>query len=289
MAVRPHERPQSVVLWRDVLEGRMAVPTHLRHDVTSPGVTTVSVMPRQAASGVQSTDFDPTVPMPPPAAPGSHSSADTVWRGITVGGPSASAQAAAQPDPALEGPETLPHHWQDEPDASSAAAAAPRPAERRRTWLLSGIALGGVALIVAGMAWHAASKGPSAATAAAAPMAAPTPAPAKPKPPMLTETAAEAGLPVPPPAASEASAAKPAAGDADKPRTASRAKAAVPAQHSAETERAAPRELCANHRFLAKVFCVKRECDGNPQLHNHPQCVQMREMEERNRGARREP
>jgi len=289
MAVRPHERPQSVVLWRDVLEGRMAVPSHMRHDVTSPGVTTVSVMPRQAAGAVQSTDFDPTVPMPPPAVPGGHSSSDTVWRGITVSGPSASALAAAPPDPALDGPETLPHHWQDEPDPQPQAALAPRPAARRRTWLLAAIALGGVGLIAAGAVWHSAGKSPAAAVAAAAP--APAAAPARPKPPMLTETAAEAGLAVPPPAAAPVAevTVKPAAPEADKPRPAPRAKPAATVQHSAETERAAPRELCANHRFLAKVFCVKRECDGNPQLHNHPQCVQMREMEERNRGARREP
>ena len=38
LAVRPKDRPQSLALWRDVLEGRMAVPSLVRSDATLPSV-----------------------------------------------------------------------------------------------------------------------------------------------------------------------------------------------------------------------------------------------------------
>ncbi len=303
MAVRPHERPQSVVLWRDVLEGRMAVPTHMRHDITTPGVTTVSVMSSSAAGSLKDTDFDPTVPMAPPApagVPGGHPSPAAVWRGITVSGPSASALAEPQTGPVLEGAETVPHDWQDdEPEMVADAVTAPPPKPRGRPWLWVGASLAGVVLVAGALTWKSAGKTAATAPAAAAAAAVAVPAEAatpRTKPPMLIETAAEAGVPVVPPgavASGNADATKaPAVAEAGKAKVAAHKPVAAqrPAEARAvEADHGPARELCANHRFLAKVFCVKRECDGNPQLHNHPECVRMREMEERNRTSRREP
>ncbi|MCZ2292746.1 MAG: hypothetical protein LC125_12440 [Burkholderiales bacterium] len=53
------------------------------------------------------------------------------------------------------------------------------------------------------------------------------------------------------------------------------AAAAAPAP---DPQPAAPRELCAGSSFLARAVCLQREC-RKPGMQQHPQCVQMRELQ----------
>jgi hypothetical protein len=46
-----------------------------------------------------------------------------------------------------------------------------------------------------------------------------------------------------------------------------------------------PRERCGDRNFLSMSVCIKRECDRDASLRNHPECVKMREIED----ARRNP
>jgi hypothetical protein len=47
-----------------------------------------------------------------------------------------------------------------------------------------------------------------------------------------------------------------------------------------------PRARCGDRGFLSMLICVKRECE-QPSLQGHPECVKLREQEERNRAPPR--
>lgn len=269
LAVRPQERPQSVVLWRDVLEGRMAVPRAVRPDVTRPDVS--ARLPERLPAAHR-TDFDPTQPWP--------SGKPLPMAGIE------------------DGPSTLPADVLPEPAAAQPAAARPL---RRLPWI------GASALVVAVvglMAWRstvpgdgpatASSAGPAASSpvaAASAPAAPPSVQPAVVPPAPVVARAAEpvefvaASVPARPlPASAAMPGATPpaAAPPAREPRERRRE-----ARERESAPRAAailgPRERCADRNFLTRLVCMKQACDGDARLAAHPECVRMRQAEQERR------
>jgi serine/threonine protein kinase len=153
MAVRPQQRPQSVALWRDVLEGRIGVPALARHDAARPGVATLPVAPAP--------DFDPTQPMPP-SPPGSMPASSPLWRGFTVPGGVRTLQAAPAAGAARTG-QARDARVADAPvvdgsppatEAAGGAAAAPVPWPRRRPWLAGVLVAGGLLGLAGAFAWR---------------------------------------------------------------------------------------------------------------------------------------
>jgi serine/threonine protein kinase len=303
MAVRPQERPQSVVVWRDVIEGRMAVPSRARHDTTQPGVTTLAV------AGARGTDFDPTqvqVPassLPRAAPPGSTPASDPRWRGFTVPGGVSTLQAAPPADAVETVPSALPDEAAPEPamtDPATPRASAPMPTRSRR-WALLGL---GAAVVgtAAAFVWVVSSSRPAIAPQAlAASASALAPRPPQPVEQILPAQTMQAQAP----AASTPEPAPPAAKTAALAPAAVAPRSAAPANHErtrvrerdrereherdsdggkvANARLLGPRERCAEHNFVMRLFCIQRECDSDPRLARHPECVRMRKAEEERR------
>jgi hypothetical protein len=276
LAIKPPERPQSVHMLRDVLEGRITLPGRTSADRTVPGVaahvtTTVDILTEPGA--LAAATAAPAATQPPAPAPAAAAAERTQVMAAPVAAPAPAAVAAA------------PGRWSSSP------------------WTL--VAL--LALNIFAWWWftrrdEAASAPPLAPAGAAAPAAAP------PQPPQAATatTADDAGtetilsvLParLPRAASAPASGLRPAealpraasaigatepAGPLVAVRPARAASAAVPAADSQ-----GPRARCGERNFLSMLVCVKREC-GDPALANHPECVKLREQEEANtRGYQR--
>lgn len=300
MAVRPQERPQSVVIWRDVIEGRMEVPSAFCRDKTLPGVTTRDVL------RASTTDFDPTQPAPPltppaptPAAsatPGHVSAETAVWRGITL--PAIEAMPLPMP-PATSA--VLADA--DAAGTAEPAAAAPAAATHRGRWRWIGAGATALALMASFAAVvHAPRSSRGAADVAVAPSAAalqPTATPSLPVPGRADKPAA-----LQPAKAAVASASQTVADAADTPPDATTAAAeeapannATPARrtgpaaaHVARNEKRPSRavhlarqsveERCAGRNFFSRLVCVKHTCDNDPQARSDATCVRMRRQEE---------
>lgn len=273
LAVRPQERPQSVAIWRDVLDGRMPLPGNARHDLTLPAVS--------ALAGAHRIDFDPTQPLLSSGAmarpAGSVPSTNALWRGFTVPGgvPVMQPAAAAVPEPvappAPRPPDGARRAW------AGAAGAAAVLGLSAWAWLAPATAPAPVAPIA--MAQPAAASAPAVAAKVAPPPAPtvvlidapPSAAPAGPTPPSQLARAE------PPPAAAPPSAAA-------EHRQHHRAPPRRAQRRSATREVVAgPSERCADRFFLTRVFCEKHECDSDARLRNHPECVRMRRQEEERR------
>lgn len=295
MSVRPQARPQSVAIFRDVLDGRMAVPTVLRHDTTAPSVTSIAVAP------VPAPDFDPTEPMSAtsPSAPvagaapasGHRASGSPLWRGFTVPGRTVPVPSPA-PEPVKDvaGVQAVPA----EPAPSQAALPL-----HRRPAALAGAAVLALALVVAFAIVIPKPASAPASPAAAPPLAGPAAAASAmpvptPLPQPVQRAAAVAAVPVPAASAAAPLVQAPAsAAAAVAQRPAQRAPANVrerPRDHERETAAppaaarvAGPDERCANHMFLTRLICIKRECDTDPRLHNHPECVKLQKAEQERR------
>jgi serine/threonine protein kinase len=270
LALKPVDRPQSVPMLRDVLDGRITLPAYTRRDRTVPGIAARDGVDIPTGPG----DLEPA---PPPSGP-----ADEAQRTVAMAAGPAS-------EPSL-------------PPTSAAAPAGPaaRTAPSRRT-LLQLLALL-IALNIASWWYFTQPSAPEPARDAAplaavpAPAALPTPAAESPAastaavrsdpvetvlsvmPPRLqrpasapTGAAASSVAPVnaTPPAGSVTVAAPPAA--------------AMPARTGAAPgvadAAAGPRARCGDRNFLSQLVCMKRECD-DPALRGHPECVKMREQEE---------
>jgi hypothetical protein len=268
MALKPPERPQSVQMLRDVLEGRITMPGRQPADRTTPGVASRDTVDIYTGPG----EFD------------------------EVGTGAAAAAAASSRTVLLE--PTAPAAAAT--DAAPAASAAPAAGTRhlRSSMLLA------VLLVLNMLAWwwftrREAAPQPAPVAVVASPAAASAPLRA-------ASTAAAAGtardsagtetilsvLPARPPRAASAaaipaaSAARGAEVSPALPRTtadaARAASAPAPRADSAPApmlDNAGPRARCGERNFLALLVCMKRECD-NPALRSHPECVKMREQEE---------
>jgi len=319
LALKPPERPQSVPMLRDVLEGRITLPGRERRDRTIPGVAAREGAGRDSMSGALSggTDFDPTGDAPRLDVASSAAPTQLMPSRSRPDGASPAASRTAPPLSAeamttLAG-RTVPPGAHSEPAAAGAVAAGV-PAQRR--WLVP--LLGGLLLLNA-LAWwwtfHVQNRPDTAPAVVQSVTAAPPPAPLA-STPQAVATAAPAVvdsggketilsvLPARPPRPASAAAPAPAA----LPATATTANTAVTAAvlprppdaaSSAPRVRApeskpgvtaavvldasaGPRARCGDRIFLSMILCMKRECEA-PALRNHPECVTLREQEEASR------
>ena len=300
LALKPAERPQSVHMLRDVLEGRITLPGRQAADKTAPGVAARAV-PTDIDLSSRHDDEDAAEPALDSAA------AVTVLQAQT-----ASPVAAAPPKPTA--PITEPQPWPAAASAPPAALAAPAdrlvPSQHSAAplWVLA-------ALLMANLiAWWWFTRAPAgtrvpAQPAAAAALASPAQpaeaaAPASPppstraalaEPPMAADPAAsETILSILPAraavtrAAPTATAMAPRQASAAAPRPRPAVDAAVSTAAVATTGAAAaagPRERCGDRMFLTMLICIKRECE-QPAMQAHPECVKMREQEAAQRDRR---
>ncbi len=284
MAIRPPERPQSVQMLRDVLEGRITVPGRAARERTVPGVasrhmvdilTSPGDLPTQPDEGGQGA-ISPTVYMPRQAAP------DPMPQPAAPSAPVAAAAASSMPRRSsiavlagLVVLNMLAWWWftrGDVParqDAAPVVNAAPKPA-----------------------ASPAAAKAPSIAAPAAAATPAATAAPADSggnetilsvlpaRAPRVAGNAASAAV-------GAASAAQPARGldaalprspalDPGPPRVADATAGRVGKPVVIEVPD--PLQRCGERNFFSRMLCVKRECQ-NPAVSAHAECVRLREQE----------
>ena len=285
LALKPPERPQSVHMLRDVLEGRITLPGRTAADKTAPGV---AARYSASASRPVRTDIDPSEP----AHNGAGADDDAAALAATAA--SAAAVTVLQVPAAAAAPAPV------APLAGAAMSAQapplPRPSQKH-------LALLGALVLLTLLAWWwftrpAAGEPapPQVAATGAAPAVASAPLVAGPAPP----GAAAAPAPVPDlptaetilsvlPARSTAARpptttsdvalrpAEPGAGTVPRPRANNEAMtpAAAPAPAGAAI---GPRARCGERNFLSMLICVKRECD-EPTLHGHPECVRLREQE----------
>jgi hypothetical protein len=271
MAIKPPERPQSVNMLRDVLDGRITVPGRAARERTVPGVTardSVDILTSPGdlapAPEAQERALAPTVLMPREPTP--------------------------EPLPAPAPP-------------AAAVAAAPR---RSSVLVLAGL----VVLNIMAWWWFTRGDAPARAAAApmaqttplALPAAAGQPAPAASA--SATKAAVEAAgtevilsvLPARTPAIAPS---LPAAGTAPAPALASPRALDTPlprvnapdaggsrlAEAGAErnlkpaiAEAIDPRARCGERNFFSMLVCLKSECQ-NPAVSAHPECVKLREQE----------
>jgi hypothetical protein len=275
MAVRPQQRPQSVAVWRDVLEGRMPVPASARQDVTTPGATAL------ARTGLP--DFDPTLPLPTqPRPPGSTPGAGAIWRGFTVPGGVPTLLPAAPAAAPAEGKE----------DAASAVPGRSAVRGLRRSVAWAGGMAGMLVLAAAAvLGW----KPPRAASASvpdvpaaavpevqAVPARAPSPTESPPMP--VAQQASSAALPPPTrPAVEPAAPPVQQAGRVPAPPAPRERPRGREREHVDRAAVAAPSERCAGRMFLTRLICMQRACDADPRLRHHPECVQMQKAEQERR------
>jgi hypothetical protein len=130
--------------------------------------------------------------------------------------------------------------------AATGPAVRARPVPRRRAWPFAAVV---ATVMMLAALWWVASPRRTSAGVAALPVA---------QSPVLERSAAEPATPAPavPVRSSAAATVHPAAD-------------ATPAS-----------ELCAGRGFLARIACLKRECD-RPELDSHPACRRMRAMEQK--------
>jgi serine/threonine protein kinase len=282
MSLKPPERPQSVHMMRDVLEGRITLPGRSLADRTVPGIA--------ARDGVDIPTGPGDLNEPAPAA-----TTDAHSRTQDMARPAAPPQRPAPSAP-------LAHYV-----PAAAKAAVPAAASPSRKTLLQLLAL--LVLLNIAAWWYFTQpsapepeREPVAATAAPPPatqaLPAATTAAASEPPRVQADGSAETILSVMParlPRAASAVAALAASGAqgpsmaAPLPTAATAATLpvvgtarATPAAAATPADPAGPRARCGERNFIAMLVCMKRECD-DAALRGHPECVKMREQEEAQR------
>ncbi len=279
MAIKPPERPQSVHMLRDVLEGRITLPGRAARERTVPGIASRDTVDILTSPGdlAPSGDGSITVLMPrveaapeplpqpaqatAPAAPAPSSSllprrssvavlaalmvANVLaWWWYTRGEAPTRAErapvAAAAPSPAaITAPAASATVMTAPGIAESAPAATARPADA-----------GGTETILSVLPARAPRNAASAATLSTA------------------ASAPVRGLDTPLPRVAPLDPAAPRVADA----TAGRAVKAIGAESTD------PRARCGERNFFSLLLCIKRECQ-NPAVSAHPECVKLREQE----------
>ena len=295
LAIRPSDRPQSIEALREVLDGRAEVPPRGRPGITLPPVPRqppamgaydrtqiddagaaeatamhIELEPDRAAG--PTADAEPrTLVTPPERTPPRHRVgrwiAALVVAGVAVGFGAWFVGSRLAP-PIVEAPAEA----ADTADAVPDRAAAAAPVEPAASAVPSDAP--GPLGALAPKPEQAPTKVPAEAPVApaAAPAAKPAPAapvvrapvereapPATPEPPRISEPPAEPRRATAPPAAATPAPAPP-----------------TPAGPSG------PEEACGSRVFLALALCMEREC-AKPRFKNHPECVPVREMQQRQR------
>jgi serine/threonine protein kinase len=278
LAIKPPERPQSVHMLRDVLEGRITLPGRTSADRTVPGVashatTSVDILTEPGALGGTTGLNLPRATQPPPAAERTQ---------VMTTAPAA-------------------------PVSPAVAVPAPAAVARKSSWSTSPLTLGLLVLLnIFAWWWFTRREEPSKTLPPSPPsvVAAPNTEPPKDAATGLAKPADDGGnetilsvLPARAPRAASAPASAPRLADG-LPRAASAIAPAAsvplvavrPARAASApapvAEAQGPRARCGDRNFLSMLVCVKREC-GDPALTNHPECVKLREQEEA--GMRQNP
>ncbi|MFG6430880.1 serine/threonine protein kinase [Roseateles sp. LYH14W] len=282
LRVPPHQRPQSVAAWREVIEGRASVPSPQAAPPRSAPPAPVAAPAPDAGLDIEFADTVQAMP-------------EEMLRTTLVPAPSAVPAraprrlwlaAAAVLAVVLLGlfivqlQDNVARHAPP-PTAASAASAAPAEPASAPSAPASAPAVTG-----------AASAAPSAS---AAPVGAAPPKPATAPAPVLTPA------PRPQPAASAPvrrdGALKPIvterAGDfrpvprspvfaAPEPAAAATTTPAqtAPASTSASPEPSSPSEACGSRVLLARAWCIDRQCE-KPAFRSHAECVKLRELRHR--------
>ena len=269
LALKPPERPQSVHMLRDVLEGRITMPGRQAADKTVPGVAA-----RETPAGH------------PPRTDIDLGSADAAEGPAPAPAPDLSNEATVIQAPPST---TLPPTAESAATgvASAAAATAILAAVRRQSqamgWLL------GVLVLLNVLAWWWIMR---PAPTEPAPQAAFVAAPA-----MSSSAPAAAVSALPPdgggtetilsilPARTNAARVTEAADTPARGGQAAAATATLPAAAVAAGNAIGPRARCGDRNFLSLLICMKRECE-QPAMAGHAECVKMREQEEAQRDRR---
>ena len=282
LALKPADRPQSVQMLRDVLEGRITMPGRVASDKTLPGVAARAVAPTLSP---MATDID--------LNDGAAAS------GEAVAGDAIAATVLQMPTAPGAAPTAG-------PAATSAAPASSQPlAEgKRQSPALVGLLVGLLLLNLLAWWWFtrtpssvpapaqvAAPATPPGADATTAPATTPAGAAAAGATPdtasnetilsvLPARTAATRALP-----AASTAALRPAESAASAPRA--RPAAEAPSVNALATTAAGsgPRARCGDRVFLSMLICIKRECEATA-LQSHPECVKMREQEDTQRDRR---
>jgi serine/threonine protein kinase len=295
LALKPPERPQSVHMLRDVIDGRITLPGRQASDRTVPGIAA-----RDGGVDIPTGpgDLSPSTLAPLPAAQAGER---------TIVMPSAPAPLTPMPAVALPTEPMAPARhpftrrqqvtllaillllnvlawwWftrSGAPGAEPRRGAAPQAAAASRPSAAASTA-GGSATAQPPVT----DVGPSETVLSVLPARAPRAAASAPPNAATPLRGAETATAAPrtttegaaPPRAADAAAALPLpAGSAPgvRPRNAA---AGPPAAVSDAT--AGPRARCGDRSFLSLLVCMKRECE-TAALRNHPECVKMREQEE---------
>ncbi len=269
LALKPPERPQSVHMLRDVLEGRITMPGRQAADKTVPGVAA-----RETPAGH------------PPRTDIDLGSADAAEGPAPAPAPDLSNEATVIQAPPST---TLPPTAESAATgvASAAAATAILAAVRRQSqamgWLL------GVLVLLNMLAWWWIMRpAPTEPATQAAFVAAPAMSPSAP-------AAAVSALPPDGggtetilsilPARTNAARVTETADTPARGGQAAAATATLPAAAVAAGNAIGPRARCGDRNFLSLLICMKRECE-QPAMAGHAECVKMREQEEAQRDRR---
>jgi serine/threonine protein kinase len=319
LALKPMHRPQSVQAVRDALEGHTTVPAvpaapeggYAPVGATAPGMASPrTTAPATPVTKPHRTDIDPTQPDAQAPSPASATMLITGNPALQAAAPRTNAPAAnSAPGDRLLSPTII--------NTASHSASIPPVALAVPPRRNGAILLGLLALNVLAWWWFTRPAPPpsSATVAAAAQAAASSAAPAlAASTPAGTEQVTAPAMPVvaepketivsvmpgratsadiPPPAASASralnkteqivtygSAALPPITDT-VPRT--RPERPVPPVAAEPAKSKDPRERCGDRMFIAMSMCIRRECNQDASLRNHPECVKMREIEEAQR------
>jgi serine/threonine protein kinase len=282
MAIKPPERPQSVQMLRDVLEGRITVPGRAARERTVPGISSRDTVDILTSPG----DLEPEAALREAASPTvrmPHVAAAEALPQAALPTPSAAAESllprrsSVAVLAALVVANVLAWWWYTRGDAPTRAEAAPVAAAAPSPGAKTAAAASAVA-----------TTAPS--PVASAPAAAARPADAGGNETILSVLPARAPR-GPGGAASAAVLAAPASAparglDAPLPRSAPLEPVAprvadVTAGRSvkpAATEITDPLARCGDRNFFSKLLCIRRECQS-PALSAHAECVKLREQD----------
>jgi serine/threonine protein kinase len=289
LALKPAERPQSVHMLRDVLDGRMNIPARLPADRTVPGIASRDGVdiptgpgelggpvddPAQASTTASDarTVLMPSVPVVPAPLP-----TPAALSQPPAAAPAAPARRSLLPVLAvLVALNILAWWWftrQGDGPAASAAVAAAASSSAGTSLLPSPAPASQATAAQATSAASAPARGgePAETILSVLPARAPRP---------TVAPGADAGTVAgSPPAVLPAAAATPMR-STDLPaaagRPATQAGAVLPAT---SIDPQGPRARCGDRMLLTLLVCMKRECEA-PALRGHPECVKMREQED---------
>jgi serine/threonine protein kinase len=296
LAIKPAERPASVQMLRDVLDGRMPLPAHVTRERTVPGIASrdgvdILTSPGDLGPPVPS-DADaalsPTVLMPPPAVvpaklpqPAAHVSASAPASSATTAARSLLPQRSSLLVLAtLVVLNVLAWWWftrGDAPAARDVTAAVPKAAAPAAQ---PTVASSAPVITTPTVVSTAAPAPASAATATAEPQETILSVlPARvPRTPAVVASA-------PVVAAASAPVRAPAIDAAATPRVADATGGRAPAKPAAVSEPIDPRARCGERNFFSMLVCLKREC-SDPAVSAHAECVKLRDQETQSRGDR---